>query len=752
MKKFSLYIWLLLPVLCACTDTTLISDVQREIEVCLSFNAVQPGSATKASMDITPLESTQVRNLWVMQFDGTAGSSRLLSARYYPDFTPGTKVKLLTSDVENYLLFVANSNDQSVDFSKCLTLDEVKNPRLLILNDTQAAGDYYSDCYNMIMNGHVQTVVNGALLSLDVPMKRNSVRLDVKISNNTASTENPITIDSVGVCSGVAFMHYYTDYELPAKYPAQCNKSAIVYPATAWNSGQADGPARRFTFYCPANKRGSAITSDPKLKFTASPFGTTYLQVYGTDSQGRRVAYRFALGSDLVQDCNLLPNTDYSYDIIISNPGDYVTDSRVENLYMQDFTEAPLANSYMIQPPSVKGVWKSVRIPVRRVYDFWNGTDGYERIPNNALVEGSYGWKAEIIRSTVELVEGVNFKWIKREGADYRDYFEFAIAEGVEGNFVLGVHRYTDMAHTLLDDVFLWSWHMWVTNYNPSATLPLLTPQVDGNGQEARYAYDVEGGQVNRYYGNLWKVGGTLDGRFMMDRNLGELAVDGKGPTDILLYQFGRKDPFPYVSTNYGSLHKFISTYNRYFDESEFPYRTQAQLTESNITDVLAYSIYHPEVYVAYFSNWMMQDMNSEDVYYYTAYNWNDTRLGTLNASNFTAKSIFDPCPAGWRVPPQNSIDFPANTTYSYNIYEYKRVLPNGVVMRYPVTGANNGVAEGLVRYNPNNTWCLWTNRASNGNNGYTLFSTASTNYTQLSNAQAKGVGYPVRCVSYTEP
>jgi hypothetical protein len=262
----------------------------------------------------------------------------------------------------------------------------------------------------------------------------------------------------------------------------------------------------------------------------------------------------------------------------------------------------------------------------------------------------------------------------------------------------------------------------------------------------------VEGGQVNRYYGNLWKVGGALEGRFMMDRNLGELAVDGKGPTDILLYQFGRKDPFPYVSTNYGSLHKFISTYNRYFDESEFPYRTQAQLTESNITDVLAYSIYHPEVYVAYFSNWMMQDMNADNVYYYTAYNWNDTKLGALTASNFTAKSIFDPCPAGWRVPPQNSIDFPANTTYSYNIYEYKRVLPNGVVMRYPVTGANNGVAEGLVRYNPNNTWCLWTNRASNGNNGYTLFSTSSTNYTQLSNAQAKGVGYPVRCVSYTEP
>ena len=109
---------------------------------------------------------------------------------------------------------------------------------------------------------------------------------------------------------------------------------------------------------------------------------------------------------------------------------------------MQDFTATPLANAYMVQPPLLEGVWKSVRVPLRRVHDFWNITDGYERVNNNALEPGCFGWQMEIIRSTVELVEDVNFKWIKREGADYRDYFEFAITEGVEGNIILLLFRF----------------------------------------------------------------------------------------------------------------------------------------------------------------------------------------------------------------------------------------------------------------------------------------------------------------------
>ncbi|MBQ9386290.1 MAG: DUF4906 domain-containing protein [Bacteroidaceae bacterium] len=743
MKRIGLYICSLLLALCACTDTAFMQDVRREIEVCLNFSTVQSGSETKASMEVTPLESTQVRNVWVMQFDGTAGSSRLLLAKYYANYVPGTKIKLLTSDVENNLLFIVNTNNPNLEFSKCQTQDDVKNFRLYVSTDTQAAGEYYGDCYNMIMNGHVQAVVNGASLLLNVPLMRNSVRLDVKITNATGGTENPITIDSVGIYSGVVYMDYYTDYTLPELYPSKYEEKPLAYPATAWSEGLADGTSRRFTFYCPANKRGSAQTTDPKHKLFFAPNGITYLQIWGTDSQGIRVTYKFALGADLISDCNLLPNTDYSYEFTISSPGDYATDSRAENLNMQDFTQAPLANSYMIHPPSVKGVWKSVRIPVKRIYDFWNPTDGYEKVPANALNVGSYGWRAEIIRSSVELVEDVNFKWIKREGNDYTDYFEFAITEGVEGNIILGVHRYTDMARTLLDDVFLWSWHMWVTDYDPDIVLPLLTPEVDASGNDTRFVYTVLKGEVNRFSDNIWKTGAELDGQYMMDRNLGALSQTERHGPGTLYYQWGRKDPFMYASSMNQAPTKGVVIYNRYNDALEFPFRTLAQLQAiGSETDLVRYAVYHPDTYLL-IAEWTNSDIDDyAGIKYIVSGNWRDPKLGSSKTPDLRAKSIFDPCPPGWKVPAQGSMTFPTGTVTSTVNNISISTLPNGAVIYRPVVGysAFGGPSN---NYTYSNNINYWTNRVPNG---------GSQPYIMIGNTTNSGLLIPVRCVSFTEP
>lgn len=743
MKRIGLYICSLLLALCACTDTAFMQDVRREIEVCLNFSTVQSGSETKASMDVTPLESTQVRNVWVMQFDGTAGSSRLLLAKYYANYVPGTKIKLLTSDVENNLLFIVNTNNPNLEFSKCQTQDDVKNFRLYVSTDTQAAGEYYGDCYNMIMNGHVQAVVNGASLLLNVPLMRNSVRLDVKITNATGGTEDPITIDSVGIYSGVVYMDYYTDYTLPELYPSKYEEKPLAYPATAWSEGLADGTSRRFTFYCPANKRGSAQTTDPKHKLFFAPNGITYLQIWGTDSQGIRVTYKFALGADLISDCNLLPNTDYSYEFTISSPGDYATDSRAENLNMQDFTQAPLANSYMIHPPSVKGVWKSVRIPVKRIYDFWNPTDGYEKVPANALNVGSYGWRAEIIRSSVELVEDVNFKWIKRDGNDYTDYFEFAITEGVEGNIILGVHRYTDMARTLLDDVFLWSWHMWVTDYDPDIVLPLLTPEVDASGNDTRFVYTVLKGEVNRFSGNIWKTGAELDGQYMMDRNLGALSQTERHGPGTLYYQWGRKDPFMYASSMNQAPTKGVVIYNRYNDALEFPFRTLAQLQAiGSETDLVRYAVYHPDTYLL-IAEWTNSDIDDyAGIKYIVSGNWRDPKLGSSKTPDLRAKSIFDPCPPGWKVPAQGSMTFPTGTVTSTVNNISISTLPNGAVIYRPVVGysAFGGPSN---NYTYSNNINYWTNRVPNG---------GSQPYLMIGNTTNSGLLIPVRCVSFTEP
>ena len=742
---------MLLLVLCGCTDTDVMPKMGREVYVQLNLMATP---ATKAGQIPVGMESVNVHDLWVMQFDGTQDNASLISVRYYPDYTAGTRVGLFTSDIENSLLFIANTKNPSIEFNKCRTLSDVKRLKLRVTDDKGAAGWNMADDIYMYMNACVQTVVTGSAMSLDVPMKRNAVRLDVRVTNSTGGTENPITIDSVRVLSGVRDVFYFTDYTLPDIFPSQEHLLNVTYPSTAWNVGAGDGNSRDFTFYCPANKRGSIANANPKHKLLFAHPYTTMVQVMGTDSHGDEVSYRFILGSDLTSDCNLLPNTDYSYEFEITGAGDYVTDSRVDNLHMQDFTQSPLANSYIINPPAMEGVWKHVRIPVRRVYDFWNITDGYEKVAGNALDAGSFGWQAEIIRSTVELVENVNFKWIKRNGTDYTDYFEFAITAGMEGNFILGVHRFTDAGRTLLDDVFLWSWHMWVTDYNPSATISLLTPEVDGDGNEARYVYDVLGGQVNRYTGAMWKTGGALEGQFMMDRNLGALSQTEKQGPGTLYYQQGRKDPFFYATgmNGGGSGTQGVYIYNRYNDAEVLPFKMGTHLEAEGVTERMRYSIYHPETMLL-IPNWVGAETDDEGRRYDYAGNWGDTRLGYFKTQTRTpdlnTKSMFDPCPEGWRVAPRGSISFPEGTvsvdypigSKSFAIELRVNTLPNGAVIYQPWSG---GTANG----GPSNNYTLAT--------GINLWSNErgqpSTAYYTASGSNNMNTLWPVRCVSYTEP
>ena len=138
----------------------------------------------------------------------------------------------------------------------------------------------------------------------------------------------------------------------------------------------------------------------------------------------------------------------------------------------------------------------------------------------------------------------------------------------------------------------LWSWHIWLTD----------EPQ----GQE--------------YYNNA----GT-----MMDRNLGATSAT---PGDVgalgLLYQWGRKDPFLGSSSisSSSALSKSTITW------------PEAVLSRSNGT--IEYAIAHPTTFITY--------NNKNNDWYYTGTSSTDnTRWTEFDM----AKSKYDPCPVGWRVP-----------------------------------------------------------------------------------------------------
>ena len=160
----------------------------------------------------------------------------------------------------------------------------------------------------------------------------------------------------------------------------------------------------------------------------------------------------------------------------------------------------------------------------------------------------------------------------------------------------------------------LWSWHIWFT--------------------------DQPKGQV--YYNNA----GT-----MMDRNLGATSATPGGVRALgLLYQWGRKDPFLGPSS--------ISSNAKAKSTITWP----PSVSSNSSAGTIEYATANPTTFITY------NDDNC-DWYYTGSLSTDNTRWTTSE----TSKSIYDPCPAGWRVPDggDNGVWSKALGSSSYFDYTY---------------------------------------------------------------------------------
>ena len=198
----------------------------------------------------------------------------------------------------------------------------------------------------------------------------------------------------------------------------------------------------------------------------------------------------------------------------------------------------------------------------------------------------------------------------------YRDgYLYFSTGDPyVEGNAVVAVK---DAAGSIL-----WSWHLWFESDN----LESLKQTYPG-------------------------------GAVFMDRNLGALsnAFDAAGTADFgLLYQWGRKDPFHNVvirGTGYVSSSNYATAYMpAVLGQSE---QGAGALAPSSYT--VAYMAGFPNV--AYYG-------------YYTGSSIDNTvwAAGMTDGLWDSGKTIFDPCPPGWKVPRKSDWDATFLSAFTGNI------------------------------------------------------------------------------------
>lgn len=233
--------------------------------------------------------------------------------------------------------------------------------------------------------------------------------------------------------------------------------------------------------------------------------------------------------------------------------------------------------------------------------------------------------------------------------------------------------------------VILWSWHIWLTDQPQAQVYP-------------------------------------NDAGVMMDRNLGATsATPGEVATIGLFYQWGRKDPF-------------IASYSINRDKIAGSTNTWPSPVKSdNLTGTMEYAVANPMTFIASVSDnfdWQMP----------------------IDESRWTMfdkeKSIYDPCPAGWRVPEGGKKGIWAKAGFEYASWNDEKF---GISLRtdssteiwYPAAGQRLDATSVSLLFTGGSGfyWSVGSYRYA-----YNLLFTGFGNVTPASYATSAAAAISVRC------
>ncbi|MDR0510188.1 MAG: DUF4906 domain-containing protein [Rikenellaceae bacterium] len=598
---------------------------------------------TRAS-GISPSDEQAIADVWIFQFDGTSESSLLFAP---PLYLSGAQVTSPTpfangGSTTQRFVFLANLGDPEYQWNMLpgqSVLQELKNKIKAITTENEL----YSG-NRLLMAGEITstTGVSGITVQMRHCMAR--IQLDLTVPASAG-----VTVDAAQLCNVPSEMYIYESlFSRSGIFPANNTVTAIDYAPSASNIPASNGVASQLYWYMPVNMKGSVTNSNPKLKNIYAPVEATYIKIYAHDnsSPAKQVVYIFYPGENTTNNFDIKCNGNYRLSVTIRGVNDYTVDSRIDNIGVVRFRQA--ANTYILNPP-VANASTVYRIYPSQVDRFWG--EFYENVPSNMLGE-SVPWRVQLIwQDEPDIVRPSGTSNIiisKSTGAGVSDYFDITVPKNAKhGSFVLGVYKDSDLT------LPLWSWHFWVTDYNPDVNHVPPVPN--------KFVYPVAGGAVHRYNTSVFTASnGVLKNGFVMDRNLGQredypeqIASTSKG---YFFYQWGRKDPFP-TNTPLYDINGGSVTYSNNANATQAGYGSGKGL---------AYAVQHPLTFMMHnnmrsYDNWADgYDFGEGDAVYPPIrrffYYWHDkATLLTYNMYYFTIppqKSLYDPCPAGWRLAP----------------------------------------------------------------------------------------------------
>lgn len=725
--------------------------------------ALAPAALTRGKGDAPDLKPDALYNLYVLQYD--ASGNRLDQNSPSGSTAIGTKLSYTLAPSEDCQLVViacGNGNSPSATIS-----GDLSNIRKLTMPSSIFEGIPTSGATQAQMNKmpyilhleHVKVTSDGKLQSVDgahdarLLLKRLATKLTVNWNMDYTSLDTNYKLKEVKLCQVPAdfrLLPASESTEWGTTYPSSVSEFKETYRLTAAD----DLNAGTKTVWIPANVRGTSIKATSPYYRTKenAPTAASYVELVVDNSvKQERLYYCAYLGGDEPTDFNLYENTDYNWTLNVTS-ANYRSDARIQLLDQTPVVSTNLvetSNCFMMQPGT-----NICFNPYKHEAGAggWNTylTDGNTLVPDKTIATVKVLWQTKDAGTSGDLVMGYVIDDNQHENlvnvSDIANkdkalvHVKVPVTKG--GNAVIEAKN--------ASGVTVWSWHIWVSDYVPVGLNGSLITNDSNREKALNAARDATaGGTVQAYGGYAWtNSNGAFYKKVMMDRNLGALRNTYSTTSTLdaarafgMLYQWGRKDPIP--GSLDGSNRETDMLYNGYGETLILPKNGIANLD---------YTIKNP---MEFCPN-LTLDGNS----------WN------LSAS----KTIYDPCPYGWKVPDMTGDD-KKNIFKDFAMGTNSKMLAGGkwYENKVPSSEAYYAVSNGFLysdevwfpqfslrefsagilrdpwREGPGGkfvmpTFTMW-GASANGGYGYYIEFNTSINNLPTANVSNKAYGFGVRCV-----
>lgn len=781
------------------------SPLRLEVE---AFTVV-PESGTRASEpsdDPEPENDSErkISDFWLFQFDASGNLLSGTTPKYYSTGTLEEKTTLaygdLNKDTPMTIYIVANIGDANwaTDVDNFNTLAKVKAQTLSKPAAIKVTNPDGSFTETIPMSGQVDNVTatdNGLIV---VPMKRMYAKLKIKVSFVNGIDIYSAAINNIPWYCRVGTMAENLDAAnrnepIAAEYPTGFEwytesfdeKSAVV------TDGNGD---KWMVVYVPEVIRGEVADMTSKIVagyenvengMQGVPDNSLSVKLWAkyVNPEGYQQDnyYRVYPGGNQTNNFNIQRNCVYRVTIDVHNAEEQ---------------HNPSSNCFVVEPGETLAFEPYNRVETGggfRIEDYLSPNDPYKKISG-----------LKIIWQTKDCIGDNTDGSLVKLGPETENPInqKIYVRTNKEGNALVGA--YNEKGE------IVWSWHIWVTPNEPDNL---------GNAVTYRtYRWDSNG---------IYPNDARVPGYGVMPCNLGALAFTPSGtgsginnviPTYGMLYQWGRKDPFPPFIKETSNI--YVDGWLEYTDDNtgyHFKNDNTNTVTKSSGSnnnestlfhtvlgnsnklgpEVVKYAIANPTVYISgattfsrpsswlgpdpdnasYFNNgdWLPENQSDDKLWgglsptdsqvAATGYTI-DSRYNIHIYKNYGTKSIFDPCPIGWRVAPGelwlgftdtgknpdnglNSVNYDSGSSGQYGMSMHMQDWINGRTSYFPTQGTITVNGDGYHTGhcgNYHNATCDLDNRVNILHIHYSgryfhIFEYEYKNY------YAKSTASPVRCV-----